>query len=120
MSEVFDTQIFAYSEPYLIVLAIFTASLATFLTRSLAYFFLKNRKNASWLIFLQKDSALFIMVVLVFYTLQNTKFDIYPYGMPEIFGFLSALLLQIFGKNALLSIAGATILYMFLIRFFLT
>lgn len=104
------------SENYFLIMAIFIASVATFLTRFLPYIMLRNKKESQWLKFLEKNSGLFIMVVLIFYALQNTKFNVYPYGIPEILGVLTAFILQIRIKNALLSISGATILYMVLIR----
>ncbi|CZE48333.1 branched-chain amino acid transporter permease [Campylobacter geochelonis] len=117
MSEILNTQILTTSSSFLILLAIFVASLATFLTRSLAYFFLKNRKNSQWLLFLQKNSGLFIMVVLVFYALNGTSFSAYPYGAPEILAILFVFLSHILFKNPLLSIVLSTIFYMVIIKF---
>lgn len=99
-----------------ILIALIVASLATFITRFLPYAFLKNLTQNYWLRFLQKNSALFIMVVLIFYALNTTRSLYYPWA--EILGILVALVVQILGKNALVSIAVSTILYMVVIRVF--
>ncbi|NLK66675.1 MAG: branched-chain amino acid ABC transporter [Campylobacteraceae bacterium] len=116
MLEILFSKVSVGSETALLVIAIFVASLATFLTRFLPYVLLRGKNESEWLKFIEKNSGLFIMVILIFYALQNTKFSVYPYGVPEILGVIAAFLLQIWRKNALLSIAGATILYMVLIR----
>lgn len=118
MLDILFVKINSKSDVYILLIAIFVASLATFLTRFLPYVLLKNKKESQWLKFIEKNSGLFIMVILIFYALQNTKFSVYPYGIPEILGVITAFLLRIYKKNALLSIAGATILYMVLIRVF--
>ncbi len=60
--------------------------------------------------------GLMIMVILVCYGLKDIKFDVYPYGLNEALAVFSAVLIHLRFKNALLSIAASTAIYMTLIR----
>lgn len=60
--------------------------------------------------------GLMIMVILVCYGLRDVKFDVYPYGLNEAAAVFSAVLIHLKFKNALLSIAASTAIYMTLIR----
>jgi branched-subunit amino acid transport protein AzlD len=100
-----------------ILLAILVAALATFATRVLPFLlFDKKQKPSKLLELFEKNMPLMIMVVLVFYALKDTNFNGYPYGISEIIGILTASVLHIKFKNALLSIIGATAVYMLLVQ----
>jgi branched-subunit amino acid transport protein AzlD len=100
-----------------ILSAILAASCATFAARVLPFLlFDKKQKPSKMLELFEKNMPLMIMVILVFYALKDTSFNEYPYGMSEIIGILSAFILHIKFKNALLSIIGATMIYMALIQ----
>lgn len=103
------------SDKYLII-AISIATLATFLTRVLPFVFFEKRKPSDLILLFEKKMPLMILVVLVFYAIRDTKFDIYPYGIPELLSILLTFLLHLKFKSALLSIMIATIFYMFLIQ----
>ena len=60
--------------------------------------------------------GLMIMVILVCYGLKDIKFHVYPYGLNEALAVFSAVLIHLRFKNALLSIAASTAIYMTLIR----
>lgn len=57
------------------------------------------------------------MIILVFYALNSTKFNIYPYDVPEIIAIILIGIAKIYGKNSLLSIGFSTIFYIFLTKF---
>lgn len=57
-----------------------------------------------------------IMVILVAYCLRGIRFAAYPHGLPEIVASLLVAGLQIWKKNALVSIAAGTACYMLLLR----
>ena len=61
--------ILPHSSNLMLLLAMITADLATYLTRILPYIFLKKHTKNKTLIFLQHNMGLFIMVVLIFYSL---------------------------------------------------
>ncbi|MDR2790420.1 MAG: AzlD domain-containing protein [Campylobacteraceae bacterium] len=100
-----------------ILLAILAASCATFATRVLPFLIFDKKQNLSKMLELfEKNMPLMIMVVLVFYALKDTVFREYPYGMSEIAGILSAFILHVSFKNVLLSIMGATAVYMLFVQ----
>ncbi|MCD8212786.1 MAG: AzlD domain-containing protein [Campylobacter sp.] len=103
-------------------LAIFSAVLlsafATFLTRALPFYAIKNHKQSKWLSAVERHMGLMIMVILVFYALKDTKFNLYPYGLNEIIGVISAILIHLKFKNTLLSVVSSTAIYMLCLRFF--
>ncbi|MDR2081608.1 MAG: AzlD domain-containing protein [Campylobacteraceae bacterium] len=100
-----------------ILIAILAAAGATFATRVLPFLlFDKKQKPSKMLELFEKNMPLMIMVILVFYALKDTAFNEYPYGMSEIAGILSAFILHVCFKNALLSIIGATSVYMLFVQ----
>lgn len=96
---------------------ILAASVATALTRLLPLFLFKKSVHNEKLIFLQKNSSLLIMSILLVYALSTLGVS----GVLQICAVCCAFLaviLQIWRKNALLSIAISTILYMICLRIF--
>ncbi|MCR8699574.1 AzlC family ABC transporter permease [Campylobacter ureolyticus] len=71
MSDIVNLKIYANSSFWLLLCVMLVAGVATFLTRALPYFFLKNKSQNKTLIYLEKNSALFVMVILVFYALKK-------------------------------------------------
>lgn len=114
MLDLINLKIDANSSFWLLLCVMVVAGVATFLTRALPYFFLKNKSQNKTLIYLEKNSALFVMVILVFYALKTTHSN--SYYAVEILSVLVCLIMQIRFKNALLSIAISTIFYMILGR----
>ncbi|MDL0087936.1 branched-chain amino acid transporter permease [Campylobacter gastrosuis] len=106
------------SPEWLLFLAVLVSVLATFLTRSVPFYLIKNYKPSSWLTAIERYMGLMIMVVLVCYGLKDIKFNVYPYGLNEILAVLTAILVHLKFKNALLSIVVSTILYMVLLKIF--
>lgn len=71
MLDLINLKIDANSSFWLLLSVMVVAGVATFLTRALPYFFLKNKSQNKTLIYLEKNSALFVMVILVFYALKK-------------------------------------------------
>ena len=104
------------SSEWVIFVAVLLSALATFLTRATPFYVIKNYKPRPWLTAVERHMGLMIMVVLVCYGLKDIKFDVYPYGLNEAAAVFSAVLIHLKFKNALLSIATSTAIYMTLIR----
>ena len=104
------------SSEWVIFVAVLLSAFATFLTRAAPFYVIKNYKPRPWLTAVERHMGLMIMVVLVCYGLKDIKFDVYPYGLNEAAAFFSAVLIHLKFKNALLSIATSTAIYMTLIR----
>lgn len=104
------------SSEWVIFAAVLLSAFATFLTRAAPFYGIKNYKPRPWLTAVERHMGLMIMVVLVCYGLKDIKFDVYPYGLNEALAVFSAVLIHLRFKNALLSIAASTAIYMTLIR----
>ena len=104
------------SSEWVIFVAVLLSAFATFLTRAAPFYVIKNYKPRPWLTAVERHMGLMIMVVLVCYGLKDIKFDVYPYGLNEAVAVFSAVLIHLKFKNALLSIATSTAIYMTLIR----
>ena len=104
------------SSEWAIFAAVLLSAFATFLTRAAPFYVIKNYKPSPWLTAVERHMGLMIMVVLVCYGLKDIKFDVYPYGLNEAAAVFSAVLIHLKFKNALLSIATSTAIYMTLIR----
>ena len=96
--------------------AVLLSAFATFLTRAAPFYIIKNYKPSPWLTAVERHMGLMIIVVLVCYGLKDVKFDVYPYGLNEAVAVFTAVLIHLKFKNALLSIATSTGIYMALIR----
>ncbi|ECQ5363589.1 branched-chain amino acid ABC transporter [Campylobacter coli] len=101
-----------------ILYAILAASLATYLTRVLAFILFKNKKENYHLLFVQYNMPLVIIIILFFYTFYEVDFYPYPYGLNFIVSCILVFLIHLLFKNALLSIILGTIFYMFVLRLF--
>ena len=104
------------SSEWTIFAAVLLSAFATFLTRAAPFYVIKNYKPRPWLTAVEQHMGMMIMVILVCYGLKDVKFDVYPYGLNEALAVFSAVLIHLKFKNALLSIAASTAIYMTLIR----
>ena len=87
------------------------AGVATALTRFLAYFVFKNNNSNENLLYLQKNSGIVIMAILLVYAINSL--NVSGAGLVvAVFCAILAIGLQLWRKNFLLSIALSTILYM--------
>ncbi len=66
--------------------------------------------------YLSKVLPFAIMAMLVVYCLKSVSVTVYPFGLPELIGVLTVVLLHIFKRNTLLSIIGGTAVYMCLVQ----
>lgn len=57
-----------------------------------------------------------IMAMLVVYCLKSVNLLSFPFGIPELIGVAAVVLLHIWKRNTLISIAGGTVCYMLLIQ----
>lgn len=99
------------------LLAIAVIAGVTALLRFLPFIiFNDKRKTPPIILWLGKMLPFAIMGMLVVYCLKNLSFIRYPYGIPEIIACGVIILLHLWKRNAILSIAGGTICYMILVQ----
>lgn len=100
-----------------IYLAILVMALVNFFTRVTPFLFFRNKELPNSLIFIEKFFPPTIMTILIFYTLKEIDFSIYPHGLKEMIGIVFTLILHLTVKNYLISIFFGTIFYMGLIQY---
>lgn len=91
-------------------------ALMTWLTRGLPYLLFARKSPPKLIVYLGTVLPSAIMIILVVYCLRNTQWAVPPHGAAELIAVLAVVLLQIWRKNALLSIFAGTACYMLLIR----
>ena len=90
---------------------------ATALLRFLPFLiFGENRKTPKLITYLGRVLPYAIMGMLVVYCLKGVTPLAYPYALPELLACAAVVLLHIWKRNTLLSIAGGTALYMLLVQ----
>ena len=100
------------------LITILLIAAATALTRYLPFLVLEGRETPPAVLYLGKVLPFAAMGMLVVYCLKDTAPLASPWGIPEAAGVAAAALLQIKSRNALVSIAAATAVYMILLRLF--
>jgi branched-subunit amino acid transport protein AzlD len=85
-------------------------------TRLLPFLFFRKKRAPDILNYLERNVPPLVMLVLVLYCLKDVKWDITPYGVPELIGIGTVVFFHVWFKNALISIVCGTALYMLLIR----
>lgn len=75
-----------------------------------------GKKTPRIVLYIGKVLPFAIMAMLVVYCLKSVSLLSYPFGLPELIGAIIVVLLHIWKRNSLLSIAGGTVCYMLLIQ----
>lgn len=100
------------SEQIITILAI---AIATVATRALPFFVFSSRKRTPEFVqFLGKYLASAVFGMLVVYCVKDVQFLTGSHGFKEIVGIVVCVLLHLWKKNMLLTIAGGTAFYMLL------
>jgi branched-subunit amino acid transport protein AzlD len=90
----------------------------TMATRFLPFLvFSSKRPTPKYIQYLGKVLPGAIFSMLVLYCLKDVSFFRFSYGIPELIAIAATVLLHLWKRQMLLSIAGGTILYMLLIQF---
>ena len=79
--------------------------------------FSKGKQTPEIISYLGKVLPYSIMAMLVVYCLKSVNLLSFPFGIPELIGVAAVVLLHIWKRNTLISIAGGTVCYMLLIQF---
>ncbi len=75
-----------------------------------------GKKTPRTVLYLGRVLPFAIMAMLVVYCLKSVSLLSYPFGLPELIGIAIVVLLHIWKRNTLLSIAGGTVCYMLFIQ----
>ncbi len=102
----------------MVALTIGVSAAVTIALRFLPFvIFSGNKKTPKIITYLGKYLPYAIIAMLCVYCLKSVSVIAYPFGLPELIGVLAVVLLHLWRRNTLLSIAGGTILYMLLVQF---
>lgn len=100
-----------------ILLVILAASIVTFFTRVFPFLvFGKGEKMHPALAFIGRTLPLSVIAVLVVYCLKDAMLSSFSVLWPQLAGVVITVLLHLWKRNNLISIAGGTAIYMLLIR----
>lgn len=95
-----------------------TMTVVTILLRFLPFWLFGGKKSTPPIIsYLGKVLPHAVMGMLVVYCLKNIDFVSSPHALPEIIACAVVVVLHLWKRNTLLSIAGGTICYMVLVQF---
>ena len=101
-----------------ILLYILVTATVTLILRVLPFILFKeNAPTPKIITDLGKYLPYAIMAMLVVYCLKEVTPISYPYGIPELISVAAVVLLHIWKRNTLLSIAIGTVCYMLLVQF---
>lgn len=100
-----------------IYLAILVMSLVNYFTRIFPFIFFIKKEPPAYILYIEKYFPAVIMMILIFYTLKDISFSVYPFGAKELLGILFTAGVHLFYKNYLVSIFGGTIFYMVMVQF---
>ena len=96
---------------------ILAVALGTAVTRFLPFFlFPKGKEPPKAVRDLGRMLPAAAMGLLLVYCLRQTEFLVWPHGLPEMIAAGATAVVHLWKKNVLLSIAGGTLLYMFLVQ----
>lgn len=99
------------------IITIAVVVLATMLTRFLPFFvFPAGKKIPKFVEYLGKVLPAATLGLLVIYCFKDMQFLQSPYGIPELIASLIVIILHVWKRNMLLSIAAGTVIYMLLVQ----
>lgn len=99
------------------LLMILAVALGTMLTRFIPFvLFPEHREVPSVVGYLGKVLPPAMMGLLVVYCFKQVSFVEVPFGLPELLATTAVIILYRWKNNVLLSIAGATLVYMILVQ----
>lgn len=99
------------------IITIIFVVLGTMVTRFLPFLLFPDSKTPPEIIkFLGKVLPYAVMGLLVVFTLKDVSITTGSHGIPEAIAIIFIIILHTLKRNTLISIAGGTILYMFLVQ----
>ena len=99
------------------VITVAAVTLGTILTRFLSFWlFPAGKKTPKYIQYLGKVLPAAVFGMLVVYCLKNVEILAGSHGLPEGIAIAAVVLLHLWKKQMLLSIAGGTVVYMLLVQ----
>ena len=99
---------------FLVIPAIFICGAIIFFERSFSFLLFSRKEPPPLIKFIEKYIPSMIIAILLVYCFKDINFAAFPYGLPAFAGLAFAVLVNLAVKNSMVSIFGATALYMIL------
>ena len=100
------------------IITIAICALGTMATRFLPFLiFRDNRPTPKYIQYLGKALPAAIFGMLVVYCLKDVNLLTASHGIPELIGIVTVVLLHLWKRQMILSIAAGTVVYMLLVQF---
>lgn len=100
------------------IITVAAAVLGTMLTRFLPFIlFPANKPTPPVVLYLGKMLPAAVMALLVVFSFKDVEFLSGYHGAPELLATALIIVMQVYLKNVLLTIASGTIFYMFLVQY---
>ena len=99
------------------IITIAAVVLGTMVTRFLPFIlFPANKPTPKYIQYLGKVLPYAVIGLLVVFCFKSLSITTYPFGLPELIGVITIILLHWWKRNMLISIAGGTIVYMLAVQ----
>lgn len=100
------------------LITIAAVALGTLLTRFLPFIaFPSGKPTPKFVRYLGKVLPAAVFGLLVVYCLKDVSLSTWPHGLPELLSIAFVVVLHLWKRQMLLSVAGGTVLYMLLVQF---
>jgi len=100
------------------IITILLLALGVMSTRFISFMlFISEKRTPPFVNYLSRYLPSAVFGILVVYSLKDVDITSATHGLPELLGILACILLHLWRRNMLLTIAGGTIFYMTLIYF---
>ncbi len=101
----------------LAIMAVFASGAIIFFERGFSFLLFSRKEPPPLIKFIEKYIPSMIIAILLVYCFKDINFALFPYGLPAFAGLAFALVVNLLVKNSMVSIFGATALYMILSAF---
>lgn len=98
------------------IITIALMAVAVMITRFLPFALFQGRKTPKYVQYLGTVLPAAVFGLLVVYCLKNVDVTASPHGLPELIGIVVTVVLHVWKRQMLISIAGGTIVYMILVQ----
>ncbi len=98
------------------IIMIAMVAIGTMLTRFLPFIVFRDGNTPPYIRYLGKALPAAVFGLLVVYSLKNVSIITTPHGLPELIAILAVVIIHLWKRQMLLSIATGTVIYMLLIQ----
>jgi branched-subunit amino acid transport protein AzlD len=102
-------------EPAYLIAAVVVCAAITWTLRAVPFALLAPLRGSKVVPYLGATMPVGVMVILVVHTLRHEPLSAYPYGVPVCIALIATVALHLLLRNVIISIAGGTVVHVFLV-----